>query len=405
MSNAMNQLPISLGQPQRQAALQKLLPDTRDTAAWHAALTAEIGQHLSPAHAGILGTPVTEGEKIGWRAPGQRIKGFSTLSGQDRDALKAAIMSILSDIRRLGESGAAPTVAQAWPALREIPTIDSIYAVDGRPVLAAWGHAAAGAARPAGLLASLDDGIAWQPPGKGPAGTWIAAFLTMGVLGAAAGLLAPLLAPQTVVSAAGAVGIALLPPPQQCRVTPEDQDLLNRVNAADTRQKILQSQLAQLTEEIARRRLQCPPPGPAPAPPAQTPQRRSELPPPAPPAQQAENPPQPPAPQVAERTDRPGHFGFRWNQRDNGTILCVYQGSPAARSGVRRGDIVQTLDGKPYAQVPARTFTITVSGRPMRIESRAHQGQVVKLGILRGRQRLEVTVQAQGQELFRTRCV
>ncbi len=261
MSNTLNQLPIILGQPQRLAALQTLLPATRDINARHTALTGEIRQHLSPRHAEILGTPMIEGERISWRAPGQRVKAYSSLNGQDRDALKVAVASIMSDIRRLAESGVAPTVAQLWPALREVPSIDSIYAVDGRPVLAGWGHTPAGATRPAGLLTSLDDGISWQPPGKGPAGTWIAAILTMAVLGAAVGLLLPLLAPQTTASVAESLGVTLTPPPAQCQVRPEDTDLLNRVNAADARQKILQSQLAQLTEEIARRRLLCPPPG------------------------------------------------------------------------------------------------------------------------------------------------
>ncbi|MCO6417499.1 hypothetical protein JYK14_15210, partial [Siccirubricoccus sp. KC 17139] len=135
----------------RRDAIRPLLP-ARPAAEWHAALTAEITAGLGAAHAAVLAAPVEEGEEIAWCAAGTRSKAFAELPLADRRALTEALGAILSDIRRLGESGAAPNVAAAWPALREVPDLEAVFAVDGRPVLAAWAHVPARAERPPGLL-------------------------------------------------------------------------------------------------------------------------------------------------------------------------------------------------------------------------------------------------------------
>ena len=145
----------------RTGTLRPLLPPGRNLGAWHAALVAELAR-LSPAHAAILAQPVPTPGGTAWETPGQGRIAYADLSAENRRALDQALGAILSDIRRLAESGTAPSVREAWPALREVPDMGHVFAVDGRPVLAAWGHASTGAP---GRLARLDDGIAWAARG------------------------------------------------------------------------------------------------------------------------------------------------------------------------------------------------------------------------------------------------
>ena len=116
--------------------LRSVLPNGRDPAAWHTALTSEIAQHLSPAHAAVLAKPEQTESGWAWTTNGAARTRYADLPGQSRRALDAALGAILSDIRRLAESGVAPVVRQAWPVLREIPDMGHVFAVDGRPVLA-----------------------------------------------------------------------------------------------------------------------------------------------------------------------------------------------------------------------------------------------------------------------------
>ncbi|MCO6420050.1 hypothetical protein JYK14_28420, partial [Siccirubricoccus sp. KC 17139] len=247
----------------RAAALRPLLP-ARPPAEWHAALTAEIAAGLGPAHAALLAAPVQEGEEIAWTAPGARSRGFSALSAADRRALTEALGAILSDIRRLGESGAAPAVAASWPALREVPDLDSIHAVDGRPVLTAWAHIGARAERPPGLLARFDDGRAWQAPPRFPWRRWGLAGGALAAGALAAGLLLPV------------VGAALVPAETpQCRIDPASLGLFREAQREGGRQDALEAELARLEEERGRRRIACPLPT-APPPPEPPPQRQAE---------------------------------------------------------------------------------------------------------------------------------
>src|SRR6185312_3014079 len=120
-------------------SIRSLLPQGRDAAAWHPALASEIAAHLSPSHAAILAVPVPGRDGIVWQADAREARRYAELASPDREALMRAVRVILSDIRRLAESDAAPSVAQCWPALREIPDLGMLFAADGRPVLAAWG--------------------------------------------------------------------------------------------------------------------------------------------------------------------------------------------------------------------------------------------------------------------------
>jgi hypothetical protein len=162
--------------------------------------------------------------------------------------------AILSDIRRLAESGVAPAVREAWPALREIPDLGHLFAVDGRPVLAAWGHA--GTAVP-GRFGRLDDGVPWRAKPRPPWGHYGKALCAITVLALLAGLLLPR-------TASWFIG-----QPAACTILPGQLDTLRGQMELDDRGQELRTVLATLTEEAGRRQLLCPiaaPPQPAAAP-------------------------------------------------------------------------------------------------------------------------------------------
>ena len=242
---------------------RSLLPPGRSAAEWHAALSAEIAQHLTPAHAAILAAPSASAAGEQWDAPTTRAVRSPELPAADRDALLRAVQVILSDIRRLAESGSAPAVAACWPALREIPDLGMLFAADGRPVLAGWACVPAAAAAPRGLLASMDDGHAWRARPRTPWRIWGFAGVTLAVLALALGLVATWFAlPRTTVAA--------------CMVAPAELAALDGQAQGDARHNALMAELARLVDQQGRARLQCPipqapplrthaeaPPGPA----------------------------------------------------------------------------------------------------------------------------------------------
>ena len=245
----------------RVATLRRLLPATPELPAWHAALTGEIATHLTPAHAAILAEPVAIAGGWRWQATGKAMRRFSDLPVESRRALLAAGGSILSDIRRLAESGQAPMLAQAWPALRETPGHTCLFAVDGRPVLAAWGHAAGeGGENP---FLPYDDGRAWQSEARPPWTVYGVALAAVALLALAAGLLLPAAARWAV------------PPPAACRVAPGQLDAMLKQNLAVSHGEDLKRLLAGVNDDIGRKQLLCPLPG---APPPRPPPPHAELP-------------------------------------------------------------------------------------------------------------------------------
>ncbi len=242
--------------------LRFLLPPDLDPVAWHAALTAEITQHLSAAHAQLLARPELIDGGTAWLAEGTERSRYADLDWDGRRALDAAAGAVLSDIRRLAESGMAPSVREAWPALREIPDMGHLFAVDGRPVLVAWGHAGDGAS---GRLARFDDGVPWLAAPQPQWGRYGAALGVLAALALAAGLLLPLAASWFVDR------------PAACTIVPGQLDAMRGEMELDSRGQELRTLLATLTEDVGRRQLLCPiavlpqPPAPAPAPRADLP--------------------------------------------------------------------------------------------------------------------------------------
>jgi hypothetical protein len=228
------------------------LPPGRSPAEWHAAIVLEILARLTPIHAGMFATPRATPNGMVWEADGAAARPATMLSAADRAVLDRALRQQLSEVRRLGESGAAPAVAACWPALRDVPDDSLVFALDGRPVLAGWGHTNE---RPT-LLGTLDDGVAWRTTPRLPRSVYAWAGLSLIVLALAAGLL--------VVAFGGFVA----PPPQVCRAAPGELEAIARQGRALTREQELRRELSALDDELGHRRLQCPLPPPAPAAPA-----------------------------------------------------------------------------------------------------------------------------------------
>lgn len=223
--------------------LTSSLAPGRELPAWHAALSAEIAHHLTPAHATLLARPQPTPTGTAWFAEGTVRNRYSDLSAENRRALDLATGAILSDIRRLAESGLAPAVRSAWPALRDIPDAGHLFAVDGRPVLAAWGHTGQGAAV---RLARLDDGITWHAIPRAPWHRYAAALGTLALLFLLSGLALP------------RASVFFIPPLNQCTIVPGQLDEMHAQMQAETRGDELRTLLASLTEEVGRRQLLCP---------------------------------------------------------------------------------------------------------------------------------------------------
>ena len=257
------------------AALRSVLPSDRDPVSWHAALVNDIGTHLSAAHAQLLARPERSPAGTVWLADGSTSTRYGDLPEAARRQLDLALGAILSDIRRLAESGLAPAVRAAWPALRSIPNMSHVFAVDGRPVLAGWGHVSGvDAASAEARLTRLDDGIAWRPAPRAPWAMYGATLALLALLALAGGVLLPMVAPR------------LAATPAMCAIVPDQVEAMRAQAAEESRGADLRTLLASLDDEIGRKRLQCPiptlaapaapvPPAPTPVPPrADLPQNR-----------------------------------------------------------------------------------------------------------------------------------
>lgn len=251
-------------------SLKPVLPASRDPVAWHAALVTEIETHLSPDHARLLARPDPTPGGLAWLADGKAALRYGDLPEAGRRQLDAALGAILSDIRRLAESGAAPEVRAAWPALRSIPDMGHVFAVDGRPVLAGWGHVSAvNAASVTSRLARLDDGVPWRATPRTPWLLYGSALAVLALMALASGWLLPLVAPRFAAA------------PNACAIVPGQIEAMRGQAAEESRGADLRTMLASLDDEIGRRRLQCPIPSIAAPPPraaSPAPPPRADLP-------------------------------------------------------------------------------------------------------------------------------
>jgi hypothetical protein len=335
---------------QRGGTARVVLPADRDPAAWHQALTAAIAEHLTPAHAALLAIPTVTEAGMAWFAPGAAMRRFADLDQADRGRLTEAVTVILSDIRRLAESGAAPAVTQAWPALRSVPDLAHLFAVDGRPVLAGWGFSAAGGPGP---LAGMDDGLPWRPRPGPDARVYAASLLGLAALALLAGLLL------------GPLFGRALPGGNACQAAPGQLALLLEASRERARTEALKQDLAALQEDHGSRELQCPIPRvQAPPPPPPPPPPHPALPHPAPP-HPVPPPPPPPRPrddrlqmpttpqrdysfiQGCWRTDvfrhrpneTPGVTVYCFDAQGHGSMTYRHQGAPASCTAPATADL------------------------------------------------------------------
>jgi hypothetical protein len=223
--------------------LAPILPPGRDLSGWYEAVTEEIAQHLTAAHASLLARPEASPSGTAWIVPDADWRRQADLPVADRGALLRALGAIRSDIRRLAESGVAPAVAAAWPVLWTVPDLSYVFAVAGRPVLAGWSlpNEYAGT-----VLDRYDDGVGWVAPSRTPWRIYCLTLGTLAVLALAAGLLLPLMR------------LDLARPPTMCKAVPGQLALMREQAAAAVNGDQLRTTLAALTGELGRRQLTCP---------------------------------------------------------------------------------------------------------------------------------------------------
>lgn len=170
----------------------------------HAQIISILRNRLGQNHGDLLAEPQLQGDgSTVWRtALAGAVLPASQLPDDERQKLQQRAQRFAGEIRGLaqqlqGEGGASPLVAQMLEAAVQSPPGDWLFSVGGKPVLAMWGHAAAGAVLPAAAATAL-------PAGATP--TAASAAMPPAAPAAAAGTADPLVS-------AAAAGHALPPPP------------------------------------------------------------------------------------------------------------------------------------------------------------------------------------------------
>jgi hypothetical protein len=280
------------------ATVVPLLPQGLDHAAARPVLAALLAEATGPESTELFAAAAREGPALVFSAPPGRVARFDELDAEGRDLLRAEIGRLISALRRAAEAAALrdPANAGHLPALvaaaTEVPSFELVFAHEGRPLLAGWGLAPAGAPGGLGLIRVLDDGIPAPRPRMLP---WAALAATAAVLALLGGVAA--------VATPWAAGL-VTPATPMCRVEPGNLDAMLGLLREQEREQALRRRLATLQEELGRRRATCPlpsppapvqPPASAPTPsPAPVPPPPEPQPAPAPPPR-AEAPPLPPS--------------------------------------------------------------------------------------------------------------
>lgn len=101
----------------------------------------EITHYVSAEHAHIFAQPEYSNKIVRWNTEGQTSLAWKDLDEKQRQQLLIAIRSILSDIDAIIDAHPHSSLAQFFDKCRQFPSLDCVYAVDGRPVITAWGYA------------------------------------------------------------------------------------------------------------------------------------------------------------------------------------------------------------------------------------------------------------------------
>src|SRR6185436_15399051 len=132
---------------------------------WRAApqLRAAITQRLSREHADLLAIPEADpsGRRIDWYAPFDgEVRRLADLGEAERAQITTAVQRLHADLAALAESmetpqrsGAERNFARLLRHALTAPGEETLYVVDGKPVMAFWGFSA-DAALPGSFIAS-----------------------------------------------------------------------------------------------------------------------------------------------------------------------------------------------------------------------------------------------------------
>lgn len=270
-----------------------VLPSGQDHAGAHPLLTRLLKEATGPETAAFFATVAREGEALSFLAPPGRIARFDELDAEGREALRAEIGRLVSDLRRAADLAARrdPATAAGLPALVaaaiEVPSFETVFAHEGRPILAGWGLAPV--EQPGGqrLLARLDDGRPAPVPERTP---WSAIGLAAGAL---------LLLAGAALASAPWITAWIAPEPPACQAAPGSLAAMQELLREQAWEQDLRRRLAALQTDLGQRRLACPLPAalPAPEPPPQPPPLpEPPRPPPVPPPEpRPVPPPEPPS--------------------------------------------------------------------------------------------------------------
>jgi hypothetical protein len=272
---------------------QSLLPQGLDAATARRRLAELLTRTTGPETAGLFAEISEDGGVRAFFAPDGAVAGLADLDETGRTMLRAEIGRLLSELRRAATLAAEadPTGSGDLPALvqaaREVPSLDCIFAHEGRPVLAGWGLAPPTHPRGLGVLAPLDDGLPPERPASQHLKLLGASALALLALGAVAALAAPWVAPW------------LMPEPRACEIVPGQLDRLGELQREQDRETQLRNRIAEALRQAGQRRSECPLPAapPPPAPPPEPPPRPEPPPPPPPPPPPQPRPQPPPPPQ------------------------------------------------------------------------------------------------------------
>ncbi len=228
--------------------LRSVLPVSAEIALAEIDRLVGIGD-LSSLHQRLFARPTVTAGEILWQTDALRRKSYPDLLPEDRDALTSEVGRIISDIRRIAQRESAAgrgLLLSLWPNLIEIPNFDHLHAVDGHPVLTAWGMISQNSKSPTGQLLRFDDGVTWQAPARRPVGLWAAAAGALAVLAVVSWFLLPPILSWAFPSAGA------------CQVEPNQLATLRDLVESEQRQQGLNEELARIRIQIGQRQLACP---------------------------------------------------------------------------------------------------------------------------------------------------
>jgi hypothetical protein len=342
-------------------------------------LTQYLRRALSARHAALFAEPNPDPERgtIDWYAPGTGpAVPLPQLEPAAQEAVLAQLRPMIAEIQAAAEKlRASPQEGERFlgELLRlalEIPDPSAIRVRDGVPVLAPWGHTAAGPGAVRELLVRMMPQpvapmriVSPPAPAAAPARRvwpWLLAFLLL--------LFALLLALWLL----WRDPFGWFPVPQaRCVAAEGEMRRLDVLREEEAREGALRAELARIIAEAGERRLLCRPPAPPPRPPEPPPRPEPPAPPPA------EPPPAPPRNPDLDRAERQGARRGRtqvilaWDDRNDLdlAVICPNGQRIDFRNRVACGgalDIDQNAQGGPLTRNPVENIVFEQDPAPGR---------------------------------------